>query len=76
MIVLVRDDNLAKVFLKISSLFRCGDVAKRSKAAVCKTAIRGFESHRRLQSRGVVLMVARWSPKPKVRVRILAPLPK
>tara|TARA_B100000214_G_scaffold349210_1_gene301898 strand:+ start:171 stop:281 length:111 start_codon:yes stop_codon:yes gene_type:complete len=24
---------------------------------------------------GVVLMVARWSPKPKVRVRILPPVP-
>ena len=27
---------------------RDGDVAKRSKAGVCKTSIRGFESHRRL----------------------------
>ena len=66
-----------------------GDVAKRPKAAVCKTAIHGFESYRRLHSsgkrsgsgaenihRGVVSVVARWSPKPKGRVRALTPLPE
>jgi hypothetical protein len=33
---------------KISNLSEIGGVAKWSKATVCKTVIRGFESHRRL----------------------------
>ena len=34
-----------------------------------------FDSGCEHQNMGVVLMVARWIPNPKVRVQILAPMP-
>ncbi len=43
-----------------------GGVAKRTKATVCKTVIRGFESRRRLfiQAMKNILLKARSSPSP------------
>ena len=60
----------------VRELIKYGDVAKWSKAAVCKTAIRGFKSHRRLKNtcRGDGIgrhagLKIQWS-LPSVRVRV------